>query len=208
MEVAGTGRRQTGRVRRVVVSVLVSADGFQSGRGGDLSVLPFDEGFSRHNLERLRTAGTLLFGRRSYEGFEAYWPQVLADEAQPPVEREIARINSGLDKLVVSDSLVLDPGSPWAATTRVVPRADAVAEVAALREGDGGDVLAFGAVTTWNPLIRAGVVDELHVLVGPALVGDGVPLYSGDRVPLTLRETRRLSDSQLVLLRFGTTPPG
>ena len=112
-------------MRKVVLSVLVTPDGAVAGPGGDLSGLPFDEGFSARNVELLRGAGTLLLGRSTYEGFAAYWPQVLQDPAQPPVEQEIARINAGLEKVVISDSLRVDPGSAWAATTRVVPRAEA-----------------------------------------------------------------------------------
>lgn len=190
--------------RRFVVSTLTSLDGYQAGPGDDLSWLPFDEGFSRYNLERLRTASTLLLGRRFFEGFWGYWSAVAADPAAPPVEREIAALNLPMAKVVVSDTLQHDPAAPWAATTRVVPIAEAPDAVAALKQEEGGDLLMFGSPTTWNPLLERGLVDEVHVLVGPALLGDGVKLFTGERAPLRLLETRPLPDSQLVLLRFAT----
>jgi dihydrofolate reductase len=72
-----------------------------------------------------------------------------------------------------------------------------------LRAGEGGDVLVFGSLRTWTPLLLAGLVDELHVMVGPALLGAGVPLLAEPtRVPLRLLEARRLPDSSLVLHRY------
>jgi dihydrofolate reductase len=193
-------------MRKVVISMLISLDGFHEGPGKDVMALPFDDGFSPYNAERLRNADTQFYGRRSFEGAQSYWPQIADDEKQPPIEREISRLNNAIEKIVVSDSLQLDPVAPWTSTTRVVSRSDASREFDALRQEDGGDILAFGSVTTWSALLEAGVVDELHVLVGPSLLGAGSPLYNGSaRVPLRLLETRRLPDSQLVLLRYDVT---
>ena len=193
-------------MRRFVVSTLTSLDGYQAGAGDDLSVLPFDEGFSRYNLERLRHASTLLIGRRFFEGFWPYWSSVAADESAPALEREIAALNLPMDKVVVSDTVQHAPTAPWAATTRVVPVAEAPATVAALKQEEGAEILMFGSPTTWNPLLEQGLVDEVHVLVGPALLGDGVKLFTGERAPLRILETRPLPDSQLVLLRYAATP--
>ncbi|GLZ43872.1 hypothetical protein Acsp06_00570 [Actinomycetospora sp. NBRC 106375] len=85
----------------------------------------------------------------------------------------------------------------------MVPRADAAAAVTELKAGDGAEILAFGSTTTWNPLLVAGLVDELHVMVGPALLGDGLPLLGeATRVPLRLIDARPLPDSLLVLHRY------
>lgn len=130
---------------------------------------------------------------------------MLEDEQQPDTEREIARLNVDLERLVISDSLKPDPSWPWRSRTRIVPVADGPADVANVKEGDGGTILSFGSATTWNPLLEAGLVDELHVLVGPALLGDGSKLFSGGRWPLRLLDARVLEDSQLVRLRYDAT---
>ncbi len=192
-------------MRKLVISMISTVDGFHEGPGKDVMAMPFDDAFSPYNLERLRSADTLLLGRRGFEGFSEYWYRVVNDPTEPPMEREIGRRNTGMEKVVVSDTLRLDADAPWASTTRVVPVADAVSEVAALKRREGRDILVFGSATMWNPLLEAGLVDELHVLVGPALLGDGTKLYSGARTQLRLLEARVLPDSQLVLLRYDAS---
>ncbi len=54
-------------MRTVVVSNTVSLDGFHEGPGGDVMALNTDAAFDAYNLERIRAAGTVLLGRRSFE---------------------------------------------------------------------------------------------------------------------------------------------
>ena len=64
----------------------------------------------------------------------------------------------------------------------------------------------FGSSTTWHPLLELGLVDELVVLVGSALVGGGSRLYAGEPAGLQLLHAQVLPLSQLVELRY--TPTG
>ncbi len=201
-----SARQKEAVVRKLVVSMITSLDGFHEGPGKDVMALPFDDAFSPHNLELLRGADTLLLGRRGYEGFVEYWSRVVDDPTEPPMEREIGRRNRDIEKVVVSDTLRLDPDAPWASTTRVVPVADAPGEVRELKRREGRDIVVFGSATMWNPLVEAGLVDELRVLVGPALLGDGTKLYGGAPTPLRLLEAGVLPQSQLVLLRYDASP--
>jgi hypothetical protein len=191
-------------MRKYIVSVITTADGYFEGPGKDVMAMPFDDGFSRYNLGLLRQAAAVVHGSAWYDG-GVHWSRVAADESEPEVEREIGRVNAPLERLVVSDHLAVDPSWPWADRTRIVPVADGPREVAALKEGEGGDVLSFGSATTWNPLLAAGLVDELHLLVGPALLGAGTKVWTGSPAPLRLLDARVLPDSQLVRLRYDAT---
>ncbi len=190
-------------MRTLIVCNIVSLDGCYSGPGGDVMAMPFDAGFSDYNAERLRSADTLLLGRKSFEGFRSYWPGVADDTSQPPVEREISRLNTAMQKVVVSDRLTPADVDGWG-PARVVRRADAHAEVAALKAGPGRDILVFGSHVLWNDLLAAGLVDELHLMIGSGVVGDGVRAFEG-RFPgsLRLEETRRFEASSLLLVRYA-----
>ena len=192
-------------MRKLIVANIVSVDGFYSGPSDDVMAMPFDTTFSDYNLERLRAADTLLLGRRSFEGFRDYWPRIADDPEQPPVEREISRSNNAIQKVVVSDSLTYAGLGAWTHTTRIVRRADAHAAVRELKRAPGLEILVFGSHVLWNDLLVAGLVDELHLMIGSVFLGDGVPVFSGPRTHLRLLDVRQLSDSQLILARYAAS---
>jgi dihydrofolate reductase len=193
---------------KLIVSVLTSLDGYYEGPDKGLASMPFEDAFNTHNLGLLQRAGTLVYGSTWFPGNWEHWSAVAADESQNDRDHEIAELVTSLDAVVISDSMKVDPDAPWAATTRVVSRAEAPKEIARLKRGSGDDLLMFGSATTWNPLLADGLVDELVVLVGAALLGDGSKLYAGSRAGLKLLAARVLPDSQLVELRYDATGAG
>lgn len=192
-------------MRRLVVSVLTSLDGYYKGSGKDLSRMPFEDAFDTHNLGLLERADTMVYGGTWFLDNIAYWTAVGADPSQGERDHRIAERVNTIENLVVSDSFQIDPAAAWADHTRVVSRADAPSHIQHLKSSHGGDLLMFGSATTWNPLLDHGLVDELIVLVGPALMGEGSKMYSGDHADLRLLSARVLPDSQLVELRYAPT---
>lgn len=57
-------------MRKLIVSNIMSLDGYYEGPGKNVMVLPMDETFDAYNAERLRAADTLLLGRNTYDGFK------------------------------------------------------------------------------------------------------------------------------------------
>lgn len=190
-------------MRKLIVCNIMSLDGYYEGPGRDVMALPFDEGFSVYNAERLRAADTLLLGRTSFEGFQSYWPPVADDPGAGPVEREISRLNNAIDKVVVSDTLTSEQTGAWAGTTSIVGRADAHDQVAELKRRPGREILVFGSHILWNDLLGAGLVDEVHLMIGPALLGAGTPVFEGRPAALRLLDSRTLQESELVLTRYA-----
>lgn len=191
---------------KLVVSILSSLDNYCAGPGGRLDSLPMGPAFDAHNLELLRSAGTLLFGAVTFPMFEAYWPNVDRGPTSDPVQREIAERVDATRKIVVSDALVVSRSSPWA-DAEVVSRERAYARIADLKAQAGEDLLIFGSHILFNSLLAHGLVDELHLLVGNVVLGEGVRTFEpGLSAPLKLLGQRRLAGSDIAALHYDCRP--
>jgi len=191
-------------MRKLIVSNLISVDGYAAGPGGDVMALPFDTTFSEYNLELMQSADILVSGATTYRGFVSYWPSVADDPSQPEVERAISRRHRELQHLVVSDTLTPEETGPWGDHTTIVRRHEARAAIVEMKHGDGGALVTFGSTTVWNGLLAAGLVDELHLMVGAGVLAEGVPAFSAPPPsPLRLIGARQLGDSNIALLRYA-----
>jgi len=193
-------------MRKLIVTNIVSLDGYIAGPGGDVMAMPMDHAFDESNAEHMRAAGTILLGATTYRGFLSFWPDALDLPGLTKPSEEIATIyRDGIETVVVSDSLTADETGVWRDSTTIVPRAEAHAAVAELKAGEGGDILVFGSATLWNDLLAAGLVDELHLMVGPVVLGDGTPAFRDGVTAAGLRQAdvRRWDGSENVLLSYA-----
>jgi dihydrofolate reductase len=191
-------------MRKVIVCNIMSLDGCYTGPDDNVMVMPMDPSFDSMNASHLRSASTLLLGRRSYEMFRSFWPQVADQPGQSADNREISLRYREVEIVVVSDSLKLDPAMPLYGNTSVVRRADAAARVAEMKKEDGEDILTFGSHTMWTGLLRAGAVDELHLMVGATLVGDGRRMFPADlSASLRLLDVSSSAGSSNVVVRYA-----
>jgi dihydrofolate reductase len=197
-------------MRKLMVSNIMSLDGYYEGPGKNVMALfdyrwevyPTDESFDAYNAERLRAADTLLLGRTSYDGFRGFWPSVADDPNATPIQREISRLNNAIDKVVISDSLTSEETAPWH-NTRIIGRAEAHEQIAELKRQPAKDILVFGSRTLWRDLLAHDLVDELHLMIGPVVVGAGTPVFDGQpKASLRLIETRKWDGSGNVLVRY------
>jgi dihydrofolate reductase len=198
-------RQQEGNtlMAKLIVSQLISLDAYLAGPGGDLARMPMGPAFDQHNVELLRRAGMLIFGRTTFGMFQSYWPQVELDAEAGPVQQEIAALTKTVGKLVVSDTLKLDATAPWG-DAEVVRRAVSRTRVAQLKASAERDLLIYGCREVWNDLFAHGLVDEVHLLMGNIVLGGGVPLFApGAARPMTLLDQRRLPGSEIVALRYA-----
>ena len=145
-------------MRKLMVCNIMSLDGYYTGPGNNVMFLPMDHAFDTYCAERLRAAGTLLLGRTTYEGFKGFWPSVADDPSATPTQREIARLDNAIDKIVISDSLTAAQTAPWE-NTRIIYRAEAHAQLADLKHQPGNDILVFGSHTLWKDLLAHDLVD-------------------------------------------------
>jgi dihydrofolate reductase len=191
-------------MRKIIVFNIISLDGYHTGPGNNVMVMPMGGVFDAYTIERLRAAETVLLGRVTYEMFRGFWPSV-ADDPSPewtPAQREMSRFNNTLDKVVVSDSMTREQTEPWH-NTRIIRRADAHQYIAELKRQPGKDILITGSHTLWNDLLAHDLVDELHLMIGNVILGGGGPVFEGKPdVSLRLIDIREWEDSDNVLVQY------
>lgn len=177
---------------KLIYSAICSLDGYVADADGsfDWSV-PSEEVHAFVN-ELERPIGTHLYGRRMYEVL-AVW-ETMETAGQPPVIADYAEIWRAAEKVVYSRTLT----EAASAKTRIEPEFDpaAVAELKASASRD----LGIGGPELAGQALAAGLVDELHLILVPVLVGGGQPaLPAGVRLDLELLDQRRFANGAVHL---------
>jgi len=181
-------------VRKLIVCNFVTVDGYYEARDKTIDSLfeyyhedyAGDNNFDFYATERMLSADTLvLSGRTSFLGNKQYWTGVPQDPNATPIRRQFAGLIERIDKIVVSDTISPVDLTPWE-KTRIIKVADAPAEIAALKQQPGRDILILLGRVLWNGLLQYGLVDELHLTTFPIIAGDGIPLFDG-RPPISLK---------------------
>ncbi|MBB5872968.1 dihydrofolate reductase [Allocatelliglobosispora scoriae] len=168
-------------MRKLVVAEFISLDGVVE--APDQWHFPYlsEEMFSVMWAQNAQT-DTMLLGRVTYESFAGAFANAPADD---PVAANLNRP----EKLVVSSTLT---ELTWKNSTLL--SGDVVEQVTKLKEQPGRDILTTGSITLVRELLRAGLVDELSLLVHPIVVGSGTRLFEdGVRIPLALSHSAVLA---------------
>ena len=190
-------------MRKIIVFNIISLDGYHTGPDNDVSVMfPMMGGvFDTYNAELLRTADVHLVGRVSFELFQSFWPKVVENPTSDewtPEQKELSQAGQSVKAIVVSDMLT----GNWP-DIRIIRRADAYQQIAELKRQAGKDILITGSKTLWNDLLAHDLIDEIHLMIGNLLLGEGVPVFVGKPdVTLRLIEIRRWEGSDNALLRY------
>jgi dihydrofolate reductase len=181
---------------KLVVTEFVSLDGVMQAPGGEDFKYPgwsfaFDRGDDGNDFKLRETLETeaLLLGRITYESFAGAWPTR---------EGEFADKFNTMPKYVVSSTLE-DP--EWNNTT--VLGSDAVEAAARLKGEIEGIVQVPGSLRLVQALLEADLVDELHLMMFPVVLGTGRRLFgeTSDKSEWRLTEARPVGpDGVLVLI--------
>ena len=190
---------------RIVVTEFISLDGVIESPGGDENfkykgwTFEFDRGADGNDfkVQELDDATALLLGRRTYMGFAAAWPGR---------DGEFADKFNSMPKYVVSSTL---DKAEWNNTT--VLKGDVVKEVSKLKQKVDGDIAVHGSAQLVQTLLEHDLVDELHLMVFPIVLGTGKRLFgeTTDKKRMKLAESKTVGEgiAILILKPTGATEP-
>ncbi|MEO3762295.1 dihydrofolate reductase family protein [Streptomyces sp. B8F3] len=178
-------------MRKIVASLFISLDGVvEAPDQWHMSYFDDEMGEAVGGL----MSDTMLYGRKTYDGFAEAWPQ---REGTDHEDAEFAKILGDARKIVVSRGEV---DLSWRNSEKL--QGDLVTGVTALKKESGGDVSVGGSVSVIRELLRHGLLDELHLLVHPVAVRRGERLFDeGDAgIPLKLLDSKAFGSGVLHLV--------
>src|SRR5258708_25842147 len=190
-------------MRKIIVYNIVSLDGYHTGPGNDASVMfpMMGKVFDSYNAELLSAADTFLVGRVSFQLFNSVWREGAKNpdsEEWSREQREITQAGQSVPTIVVSDTLTGNTHD-----IHTIRRADAYQKIAELKRQPGKDILITGSRTLWNDLLAHDLVDEIHLMIGNLVLGQGVPVFVGKPdASLRLIDVRTWEDSNHILARY------
>lgn len=162
-------------MRKTILQMHVSLDGYVAGPNGDLTWIArcMNDDLMKWIVESLSETDTQLLGRVAYEEQEGYWPS--STEPLAPLMNAATKVvfSSTLKKLAWSNSR-LATASP-------------AEEIARLRRRPGKDIYVPGGAGFVQSLSAQRLIDEYRLLVHPTVVGGGARLFKD---PIDLRLTR------------------
>ena len=174
-------------MRKLLVFNSTSLDGYFADAKGDMRFAynqQQDDEFNAFTSANASGDGALLFGRKTYELMAAWWPTPAAAQAMPAVAAGMNRLR----KYVFSRTL---KQVTWQNTTLL--KGDLVSEVRRLKSESGDGIVILGSGSLVPPLLSAGLIDEIQVVVVPTVLGGGRTMFEGIKSPLPLKLTKTRS---------------
>lgn len=173
-------------MRKLVLGMFVSLDGFVSGPSGKIDWVfkTGDDATDEWIIDNLWQAGVIAMGSRSFNEMAGYWPSADTPFALPMNEiPKVVFTRKGLSNTPGAEATTTVEGS-WA--NPFVAHGDLADEVARLKAQPGKDIRALGGANLAQNLAAHGLIDEYQLMVCPIALGKGVPLFAELSQPVDL----------------------
>ena len=181
-------------MRKVIAAINMTLDGYC-----DHTAMIADEEVHQHYTDLIKSAGTLIYGRITYQLMESYWPTLVAKPSGDKSMDEFAVAIDSISKIVFSHTLknagpmAIDPITVGWKSARMA-KGSIKEEILSLKQQAGKDILV-GSPSLIVALMKLNLVDEYQLSVQPTIVGSGLPLFKNisDRINLKLLKTKTFS---------------
>jgi dihydrofolate reductase len=172
----------------------ISLDGYFKGPQEDISWHQHGEEEGSFSAENLKSGNILLFGRKTFQMMESFWPTQMAFDLFP----DVAKGMNGAEKIVFSRTL---SRADWM-NTRVINQ-NLADEIRKLKAAKGKDLTLLGSGNLQAQLAEEDLIDEYQFMLDPVALGSGTPVFNGIRHHLRLQLIdTRVFRSGSVLLRY------
>ena len=187
-------------MRKIIVTMWMSLDGFIAGPQGEMNWVGefFDEAMGAYEYDLASGADTLILGRVTYESFAGSWPHVPDNPNVSEGEKAYARLLNAMRKVVFSRTLETVEWNNSTLLREIRPE-----EIERLKQEPGKDIGIYGSASVIQTLMNHNLIDEYQLLIHPVVFGIGTPLFKDiqHQMNLTLAQTKAFP-SGVVLLQY------
>ena len=185
-------------MRKVILPMMLSLDGYFEGPNRDLSWHNVDKEFHMFTIKQMKEVDLIIFGRRTYQTMESFWPQAQDDPKMSKENLIVARLMNRMNKIVVSRTLnKIREHKNWK-NVKIVHKFDPK-EIMRIKK-QSGKVIWVGGSNLALSFIKAGLIDEFRFTINPVVIGAGTRIFGGlDRqLKLELIKTRKFRSGNVM----------
>ena len=153
-------------MRKLIAAMNMTLDGFC-----DHMAMSADEEIHEHYNDLLRSAGTLIYGRITYQLMESYWPTVVKNPTGNKPMDEFAVLIDNISKIVFSRTL---KSVDWKNTE--LKKEIVKEEILMLKQQPGKDIVV-GSPGLIVAFAKLDLIDEYQLSIHPTIVGTGLVLF-------------------------------
>jgi dihydrofolate reductase len=183
-------------MRKVILQIFMSLDGFIEDAGHSLDWMYEDEELEAYLNEVLRSVDGMIFGRKAHELLAQYWPTAADDPHATKQRLEAAELMNSMTKYVVTRG-----GYKTSWQNSEILDGDLAAEIGRLKGRPGNDLALFAGANVAQSFIELGLIDAYRIVVNSTILGGGTPLFGPlkQKIDLRLTETRKFGSGAVIL---------
>ncbi len=169
-------------MRKIILFIHVSLDMFSATADRDISWVKVDPEMFDYVAKMTSRSDTALYGRKTYEIMQAYWPDAGKAPKASKHDRQHSAWYNSVEKVVISNTMKAGGD----ALTRFVG-GDVAGQIRELKNKPGKDILMLASAESARTLTAAGLIDEYKLFVNPILLGSGLPVFGTQGKPVNLQ---------------------
>ncbi len=186
-------------MRKIIISMHVTLDGYVAGPNGEMDWINFDDELFKFVGKLTDKADTVLYGRKTFEMMDAYWPDAGSNPAATEHDLEHSEWYNRVLKVVLSKTITENGLNK----VRVI-KDDIIENIIKLKQGKGKNILIFGSPTVVHTLFNNKLIDDIWLFVNPVVIGTGIPLFNN--IPETIKlklHTSKIFSCGVVCLHYS-----
>jgi len=159
-------------MRRLVLFMHVSLDGFVAGPNGEMNWIHVDEELFDYAGQRTNAADTALYGRVTWQMMEGYWPTAGDQPNASKHDIEHSTWYKKVEKVIMSKSM---KGQSLPNTTIISDNLEK--EINKIKQREGKEIIIFGSPSAAHALMQHNLIDGFWLFINPIVLGHGIPLF-------------------------------